>query len=78
MSKSLGNVIDPMHIIEGKSLESLKCDLKSAIDAGTISTAEGKTATKGLEKSFPNGIKPSGADVLRYGLCHLDVSGNYK
>ncbi len=30
MSKSLGNVIDPIHVIEGRSLQQLKDNLLSS------------------------------------------------
>lgn len=30
MSKSLGNVIDPLHVIEGVDLDTLKSNLKNS------------------------------------------------
>ncbi len=64
MSKSLGNVIDPLHIIEGVSLG----DLKSQIQHSNLDEKEIKKAIKNLELDFPDGISECGSDALRFTL----------
>ena len=64
MSKSLGNVIDPIEIIEGITLDAMKKNLLS----GNLPEAEVKKATKGLEEDFPEGIPQCGSDALRFAL----------
>lgn len=65
MSKSLGNVIDPVEIIEGRSLDQLK----ERILKSNVSKTELKRALKRVEKDFPNGIPQCGTDALRLALC---------
>ena len=65
MSKSLGNVIDPIDIIEGISLEQLHQQLY----LGNLDPKEIETAKKGQKKDFPKGIPECGSDALRFGLC---------
>lgn len=69
MSKSLGNVIDPMDVIEGKSLE----DLNKRLDASDFSVNEKLLAKKGMKANFQNGIVKCGADGLRYSLLTNDI-----
>ncbi|KAI8878712.1 hypothetical protein K501DRAFT_195183, partial [Backusella circina FSU 941] len=64
MSKSLGNVIDPLHVIEGVSLEMMKENLLH----GNLPQKEIKTSTRNLEKEYPKGIPPCGTDSLRFAL----------
>ena len=49
MSKSLGNVVDPLDVITGKDLEALGQQLE---DSG-LSPAEIEIAREGQQKSFP-------------------------
>eukprot|EP01147_Barroeca_monosierra_P002797 gene2797-5641_t len=65
MSKSLGNVIDPLDIINGISLSEM---LKKLSD-GNLDTREVKVASRNIEKEFPNGIPSCGSDALRFTLC---------
>ncbi|KAG7395796.1 hypothetical protein PHYBOEH_003163 [Phytophthora boehmeriae] len=65
MSKSLGNVIDPLHVINGISLDQLLTDLQS----GNVGQRELKKAEKELKKEFPKGIPTCGADALRFTLA---------
>ncbi|KAG3171264.1 putative valine--tRNA ligase, cytoplasmic [Phytophthora cactorum] len=65
MSKSLGNVIDPLHVINGISLDQLLSDLQG----GNIESRELKKAEKELKKEFPKGIPTCGADALRFTLA---------
>ncbi|KAN0024369.1 hypothetical protein ACTFIV_008775 [Dictyostelium citrinum] len=71
MSKSLGNVIDPLHVINGISLQ----DLKENVSQSNLSQQEKTTATKGLEKEFPQGIPQCGTDSLRFSLAQYPISG---
>ncbi|KAI8638524.1 hypothetical protein BD408DRAFT_18496 [Parasitella parasitica] len=64
MSKSLGNVIDPLHVIEGISLEKMKENILNT----NLPEKEIGTSTRNLEQEFPNGIPPCGTDSLRFAL----------
>ncbi|KAG8374248.1 hypothetical protein BUALT_Bualt11G0111500 [Buddleja alternifolia] len=64
MSKSLGNVIDPIEVIGGVTLE----DLHKRLEEGNLDPNELKTAKEGQKKDFPNGIPECGADALRFAL----------
>ena len=52
MSKSRGNVIDPLEIIEGTSLDNL---IKKIRDSN-LSKGEQDTSVKKLKHEFPQGI----------------------
>ncbi|KAM0009420.1 putative valine--tRNA ligase [Helianthus debilis subsp. tardiflorus] len=52
MSKSLGNVVDPIDVITGIKLE----DLLKRLEEGNLDPAEQKVAKEGQMKDFPNGI----------------------
>jgi valyl-tRNA synthetase len=64
MSKSLGNVIDPLDVIEGISLKALQERLLN----GNLDPREVKKAQAGQAKDFPNGIPQCGVDALRFTL----------
>ena len=65
MSKSLGNIVDPMHVIHGCSLDQLKEALSKD---SNLSEKGFKSATKETDKNFPNGIQAYGSDALRMSL----------
>lgn len=73
MSKSKGNVIDPIDVIDGITLEALANQLQS----GNLDEKELKTALAGQKADFgkTNGIPPCGADALRFALCAYTSSG---
>jgi len=71
MSKSLGNVIDPMEVINGCSLQSLL----SKLEQGNLPEKEIKKAKEGQSKDFPDGIPEVGADALRFGLVAYTTQG---
>lgn len=71
MSKSLGNVIDPIDVIEGTTLEALHAQLR----AGNMPEKEVELAEKGQKKDFPNGIPQCGTDALRFALCNYSSGG---
>ncbi|KAJ7147637.1 tRNA synthetases class I-domain-containing protein [Mycena crocata] len=71
MSKSLGNVIDPIDVIEGVGLEALHEKLKE----GNLDEKEILKATAGQKKDFPKGIPQCGTDALRFALCAYSSGG---
>lgn len=71
MSKSLGNVIDPLEVIDGCTLETL---LKK-LDEGNLPPKEVARAKKDQETDFPEGIPECGSDALRFGLLAYTVQG---
>lgn len=71
MSKSKGNVIDPLDMIDGISLAAL-------LEKRTSNTEESEVAEKirkHTKKQFPHGIKPYGTDALRFTLAALTSTG---
>ena len=71
MSKSLGNVIDPLDVMEGIDLQALHDKLK----VGNLDPKEIANATKFQKSSFPNGIPECGADALRFSLVAYTTGG---
>ncbi|KIW23474.1 valine-tRNA ligase [Cladophialophora immunda] len=71
MSKSLGNVIDPLDIIRGITLE----DLHKTLYAGNLDTAEIERAKAYQKTAFPKGIEECGADALRFTLVNYTTGG---
>ncbi|UKZ94570.1 uncharacterized protein TrAFT101_009437 [Trichoderma asperellum] len=70
MSKSLGNVVDPIDIIDGISLDGLHQKLRQ----GNLAQSEIKNAEKYQKKAFPHGIPDIGADALRFSLINYTQS----
>ncbi|MBA0214310.1 valine--tRNA ligase [Pectobacterium brasiliense] len=71
MSKSKGNVIDPLDMVDGISLETL-------LEKRTGNMMQPQLAEKirkRTEKQFPNGIEPHGTDALRFTLAALASTG---
>lgn len=64
MSKSLGNVIDPLEVINGITLEGLH----KRLEESNLDPKELPIAKEGQVKDFPNGIAECGADALRFAL----------
>ncbi|OAG32227.1 valyl-tRNA synthetase [Nematocida sp. ERTm5] len=64
MSKSKGNVIDPVDVISGTTLENLLSKLKT----GNLSQNEVEKATVSITQEYPAGIEACGSDALRYAL----------
>ncbi|XP_047134563.1 valine--tRNA ligase isoform X1 [Hydra vulgaris] len=71
MSKSLGNIIDPLDVITGISLQ----DLISRLDEYNLDPKELEKAKKGQKEMFPNGIPECGTDALRFALCAYTAQG---
>ncbi|XP_071950140.1 uncharacterized protein [Antedon mediterranea] len=62
MSKSLGNVIDPIDVIEGVSLDAMQDRLKNS--NLKHDNKELKAALEGQRANFPNGLPECGTDGL--------------
>ena len=73
MSKSLGNVIDPLDVMEGIDLQ----DLHAKLLTGNLADKEVATATKYQKKAFPKGIPECGADALRFALVAYTTGGKF-
>ncbi|CAD6234042.1 GSCOCG00007489001-RA-CDS [Cotesia congregata] len=71
MSKSLGNVIDPMDVINGITLEELHQQLKES----NLDQKELKHAIEGQKRDYPQGIPECGTDALRFALCAYTSQG---
>jgi len=71
MSKSLGNVIDPLEVISGCTLDSLLAKL----DGGNLPKKEVEKSKKDQRADFPDGIPECGSDALRFGLLAYTVQG---
>jgi len=71
MSKSLGNVIDPVDVIQGCELEKLHSKLLE----GNLDEKEIAKAKSGQKKDFPKGIPQCGTDALRFALCAYSSGG---
>lgn len=67
MSKSLGNVIDPIDVITGICLE----DLHKQLLYSNLDPKEVEKAKAGQKRDYPEGIPECGTDALRFALCAM-------
>lgn len=79
MSKSRGNVIDPMDVIDGISLDNLKDKTKQMYYNGILSLAEMNKALTYHQDNFSatKGIPECGVDALRFTLLSQDIKSHY-
>jgi valyl-tRNA synthetase len=71
MSKSLGNVVDPLDIIAGITLE----DLHKQLLTGNLDPPEVERAKAYQKSAFPKGIEECGTDALRFTLVNYTTGG---
>ena len=72
MSKTKGNVIDPVDVNKGISLSELENRVKSNTN---VTSKELDTILKMTRKTFPKGIGECGTDGLRMALCSYAIQG---
>ncbi|HEX5129864.1 MAG TPA: valine--tRNA ligase, partial [Usitatibacter sp.] len=71
MSKSKGNTIDPLDVIDGIAFDAL---LEKSTQ-GLMLASHRETAARRIKREFPKGIDAYGADALRFTFASLSTLG---
>jgi valyl-tRNA synthetase len=71
MSKSKGNILDPLDLIDGTNLE----DLVAKSVSGLMLEKQRESIEKRMRKQFPQGIPAFGADAMRFTFASLATFG---
>ncbi|MFA7243391.1 MAG: valine--tRNA ligase [Sulfuricellaceae bacterium] len=71
MSKSKGNVIDPIDLIDGIGLD----ELLAKRTTGMMNPAQATAIAKLTRADYPNGFPPAGTDALRFTFASLATHG---
>ena len=71
MSKSKGNVLDPIDLVNGITLDDLIAKRTHAL----MQPQMAEKITTATRKEFPDGIMASGTDALRFTFCALAAHG---
>ena len=71
MSKSKGNVLDPIDLIDGISLY----DLLEKRTGSLMQPQMRETIAKATKRQFPDGLQSYGTDALRFTFCSLASTG---
>ena len=71
MSKSKGNVLDPIDLIDGVSLD----DLLQKRTGSLMKPQMREIIAKATKRQFPDGLQSYGTDALRFTFCSLASTG---
>ncbi len=71
MSKSKGNVLDPLDMIDGINID----DLVAKRTGNMMQPQQAEKIANRTRKQFKEGIEPHGTDALRFTLCALASTG---